>query len=335
MTECIRRPGSVWTRCTCGPCRIVNARAAAMRDAGQPYRVPSEDGWDAMDELRGRGLGPIAIGHLIGSPSTYVAHCLRIGPTGHVWSNALAAALVEAAASRREPAEGRRSALGAMRRLQHLAVLGYGTTKIRAATIAAGYSISETAALDVRMGRQEYVFCRFHLAVAAAFDALDGTPNPGRERITVQRKAAARGWTAWDGPGIDWVPVTDWDEPDDEDTVDEAAVLRLMAGDLPADVREVDRDVAVMRMLAAGEPASRVGRFVRADLFAGVVPGGEADERAADSAKRFVERVKRTHDLLTEGLPPDKVAQRLGLGPLYPQRVARRLGLTITTEAAS
>lgn len=142
---------------------------------------------------------------------------------------------------------------GLVRRIQALHHLGYGCV-----AIAAEANCSHESLQEAIRGR-EYTSMRLRVAVAEAFDRLWATPCQASRRVTSRAKNRAL--------NNNWAPALAWDEgtiddPNaqpaglrsvtvvpDELLVDDAAILRRMAGDRTVRLSAAEQAEVVHRLL--------------------------------------------------------------------------------------
>lgn len=223
----------------CLPCQLAARRtvkAAKMRlDKGIRNRIPL--GQRAYDILTNVGPTPVAEATGLWRNNLYRAQ--RRGPDALVLRTTRDAIL---AVSGPTP-------VGVQRRLQALAAVGHTMDAIAQ---AAGVHFERLARISRAAEPPARVTPRVARAVAAAYEQLQATaPAPGRETTRRRTLSEQRGW----------LPPHVWDDIDDgtedplaeiaDDYVDEAVVLRLIAGDRVPSTR-AEKVEAMRRWLDAG-----------------------------------------------------------------------------------
>lgn len=214
-------------------------------------RVPSDAAWAVIDDLRKRGWSGQAIATAANLPRYTVERAITADEQGD--RRELSPRTSLAIVTHGDPVSGGVGAYAARRRLQGLARQGYDLQAIADAT---GIGFSTLAEIR-RREHAEFVRARFHIAIRdyAESVGIDVGPSPAA-RLHAERK----GWPAL----LAWNNVDDPNEQPDtgtdhrsRDDIDEAVVLRVMAGDrLPMTIAE--RREVVRRLTAAGWSEKRI-----------------------------------------------------------------------------
>lgn len=146
-------------------------------------------------------------------------------------------------------------AVGARRRLQALARIGYS-----AAAVAVEVGCDQHYLQHLRGGWTKRISRRLHDQIDQAYDTLQDTPGPSQ--IT-RRRASRADWpppAAW-GDNIDDPAAMPWDLPE---VVDEVAVERAMGG-WPVPLTHAERREAVKRLSARGISRSQIAELLHLD----------------------------------------------------------------------
>lgn len=142
-------------------------------------------------------------------------------------------------------------ATGTHRRLQALAVIGWGTRQL-----AEQVGVTPTAVKQWM--RRDRVQPQTAARVAELYDRLWPTPGPSAKAAAWARRQRWAPPLAWDDDSIDNPdarPAYGWHQPR---AFDEIAIERAMHGD-PVHLRPVERAEAVRRLTDAGYSAAQIG----------------------------------------------------------------------------
>ena len=247
-------------------CRIANARwtkqyrHAASRNGGRTT-VPAEPIRQHVLQLQ-KTMSLTSIGTASGTSSPQLSRLIR-GQHTRMWRKTAAALL----AVRPDSHVGGHYvlAVGAQRRIQALAALGYSFEHLD--KHLGGYGRGNIS--HIAYGRRTWITSDIAVRVKAAFDELamqlpPATTRSYRSGVTrTQNRAKALGWApplAWDDETIDdpsAKPVGLTGRYIVGDYIDEAAVLRRMAGDMVTLTR-AERIEVVTRLRAAQWTYSRI-----------------------------------------------------------------------------
>jgi hypothetical protein len=195
--RCTRRPGSLWTACRCPDCRAYSARMAKRHRNG--WRPPDQR-LRAIARLRvwlraGYSVGAVA--SMTGLSAKGVAPLMR-ALRGDQHMPRMTHRTVDAILSAREPRSGFVPSVGAMRRMQALACLGWGV-----GSLSAHSGVSAATLEDVRKGNAPRARAATVAIIAQMYEELSMTPGPS-ERAA--REARAKGWAPpllWDDEWLD------------------------------------------------------------------------------------------------------------------------------------
>lgn len=206
-TECIRRPRSTWSMCRCPNCRAEAARLAKLARNGQYRRVPAEAAWTVINHWEHRGWSGRAIASAAGLPHHTIetglvdrnthGHHRRFSPT-------TSRLIVEAHVNGHRPTEGRVGAHGTRRRLQALAVQGYGLGALHKLTGIPAMTLSA-----IRGG------ITTHIAAARANTITDLYPQ-------LVRRYGGDDRAAQYARDQGWHSAIAWNDPDDPDETPDA-----------------------------------------------------------------------------------------------------------------
>lgn len=247
MTECIKRERSFWTTCHCPACVRDRARKRKLQSMGTTLRVPNDYAWSILAPKIEQGWTARAIGSATGLGAGYFTrHVAQYRKGRRVFLGpAVAAAVVNMGV----PTEGQVGVESSRRRLRALAVIGHGLTSIEAES---GINFSTLAA--IRGDHSVRVGARTAIDVTVLYDRLHAVPGGDKQAIRLARE---KGWAspfAWNNIDTDPAPVgrrrlnNDYDT---NDLVDEAVVVRILAGDkIPAN--RAERLETVRRWVASG-----------------------------------------------------------------------------------
>lgn len=247
--RCSRRWYSTYTACGCPTCRPERARMKKRQKAGMlPPPARWQEAWDVLDHLVARGWSAQAIASAAGMSERGILNALEVlRETGH--RRRFGRTIAERIINHGEPTAGHVGATGPMRRLQALAVVGWGLDEVSSRT---GLPIMTLSV--IRGGKVQRTNPANAAAIAAVYADLAWRPGPGVQAAAVARR---RGWVsplAWD----------DIDDPADSphgldltehpETVDDLAVARACGAgvSVPALLRPVDRREAVRRLTERG-----------------------------------------------------------------------------------
>lgn len=237
------------------------------RRTGRYRRVSSDAAWQRVAELVADGFSPWWISTAAGLYSHTIQQALQDErTTGHRrrFGAVIAAALVSADMD--TATEGTRDARGTRRRLQALAVHGWGLD-----TLVGMTGVPLATLQRLRAGASEAVHPPAWRAVRDVYEQIGDKRGTG---VQAARQALARGWLptfAWDDPDTDPDPQ----ELDRDVEVDEVAVQRVLAGDgtVARGMSVAERQATVAAWTATGRSLSELervtgwqaGRYVRRD----------------------------------------------------------------------
>lgn len=199
MSNCIRKPGSVWTNCRCDGCAPDRHRMAKLHRNNRLPADRRDAAWARIRRWIDAGYTSGVIAGMTGladrtiQPMIYAARDggrLRI--THATAAKILAAPLV--------PVDGAGwiPSVGTVRRLQALTVMGWSMRDL-----ADRCGLQESTLAALRNPIHKMTRPRFAATVAGLYDELSGTHGPGRHAAT---RAKNRGWAppaAWDDDTID------------------------------------------------------------------------------------------------------------------------------------
>lgn len=195
---CIRRANSTWTRCTCPPCKVDQARRDKQRKAGYYRRAPWEQAWDVLTERIAAGWSPAAIADAYGIPIRLVQesgarHAHGEGPRR--FGNRTSLKLLKPA---KRPTRGFVPAIGSTRRLQALGVLGWTLDEVRTHT-----GITASVLADAQSGKRTVIAAKAAGLIADVYEPMSARRGPST-RATF--RALKKGWVpplAWDEGSLD------------------------------------------------------------------------------------------------------------------------------------
>lgn len=265
-------------KCRCRACRDANAAYQATIDRAKAYGTwnPYTDAEPVREHVRwlmSQGMGWQRVARIAGISSGAMTKLLYGHPLPDGTRRAPSKRLRHEAAAKLLAVHPDLDLLGAKALID-----GTGTRRRLQALVAAGWSQSKIAArmgmtganLNRVFNRSDLVHASTARAVRDLYDELWDTPPPEREhrdKIAASRArslARRRGWMpalAWDDDSIDdpgaWANVTT--EPGDAPDVDEIAVERFIAGDIPwQEVSVSDRLEAAVRMQRLGVSRNQI-----------------------------------------------------------------------------
>lgn len=225
--------------------------------AGALPGSPSERAWRELDRMRAAGWSMTAIASATGIPFDGVSSLLEPRSRGRRIGQVRAWQIIRHG----RPTEGHVGALGAIRRLRALAVMGWDTT-----TLA---GIAGVPARDLRALRAaEYRTVRVDLAdaVERLFHDLCMRQGPSKRSVTIATRRHG------------WAPPLAWDDIDDPAerprgvtdpargrsrgtgrSIDEIAVARAMQGPAQTpDLTTAERRIVVGRLVAVGCSSAQI-----------------------------------------------------------------------------
>ncbi len=218
---------------------------AKRQRTGTYRRVSSDAAWARLDELLAEGFSTYWIASAAGLVDNSIQTALQDEQaTGsrRRFGAVIAAAIVNADMS--TATIGRRSATGTRRRLQALAVNGWGLQHLADLT-----DVPMTTLHALRNGKIGQTRPAYWRAVRDIYDELGDDQGPNRQAAD---KASRLGW----------LPPFAWDEPDldpeppglNDDAVDQVAVDRVMSGDfsLARTLRRPERHAVIVAWLEDG-----------------------------------------------------------------------------------
>jgi len=266
-TECIRRPGSLFTLCMCPPCARRKRRLAKAARAGLLPERRTAAVWELVDARIAAGWSPLAVGSAAGLPERTIRSALdrRAHGAPGTWTHASEKALL---ASAPWPTDGMLGAHGPRRRLRALARVGYSLDALHQRSGLPMMTLSV-----IRSGRVATVRADTHRVVRELYDALSMTPGASETTRT----------TAW---RAGWASPLAWDD----DTIDDPAA----EPNTGAPARHLDLD-EWMFLVRSGEPAAAAARrcgvtvsavdraarrLGRSDVIAAVAGAVSAERRA-------------------------------------------------------
>lgn len=233
----------------CEPCRLAERRKMKLwRVLGSSIVPLGEEAHDLVC-----AMPMIAFSAATGLGHSHLRKLRRSGPEARVQRTTRDAILA---------AQKPMTVLGARRRLQALACLGWSSI-----VIAERYGMHADNLNMLRRGdREHYIRRGFAARIAAAYDDLHMEPAPrGRGATWAQGYAAKNGW----------VPPLAWDDIDDPDEkpkgitrqhksrsdVDEVAVARTLEGRKPPGLTRAEVDEVVRRWQSSGRSQEECERF--------------------------------------------------------------------------
>lgn len=184
---CIRRPGSYWTTCSCADCHNDRLLTHRRYNGGLPWRVPSEQAWIILADLIDRGWTARAISSATGlSPFMFGEHLARYRATGERVH--LAPRTAAAIVNMGKPTDGQIGATVARRKLEALAVMGWG---LRELAVETGIGFSTLGMIRTRNERLKVAAAD---AIDVAYDRLHMKRGPSAEAARMARDKK------WPGP---------------------------------------------------------------------------------------------------------------------------------------
>lgn len=247
---CTGRPGSLWPNCKCARCYKRKCAALKARRLGKVAKADVAGAWRLLEQMAEAGLPYRTISEIVGINHRTIQRVMRRWRNTGVQQRFTAPTVAKILAHQ-NPAEWigfHVSALGASRRLQALAAIGYTTSML------ADENLPESSLNSIRAGRQQQVRSSTDAAIRGLFDRLSLTPAPD----SVSSRRALRYARVYG-----WFPPAAWDDIDDPDEqpqlstdgpsgVDEAAVYRRMAGDRRIKLNRAETVLLVETMTGRG-----------------------------------------------------------------------------------
>lgn len=189
---CIRRPGTVWTQCTCGPCRADMARKQKRRRFGIAVTVDRRvEALEVVRRLTESGWTPTAICSAAGVPQWVVRKALASIKAGR--AHRFNHKSVEALLNLGDPTAGFVSAAGTRRRLRGLALQGYGLDTLSELT---GVKFSTLAM--IRFSERARCSAVVHVAVRNVTKRIGLTVGDDERAQRHAREARWASLWAWD-----------------------------------------------------------------------------------------------------------------------------------------
>lgn len=200
MSGCTKRATSTWTSCTCEPCLALRRRLGKLHRAGRITPVPHDAAWQRLDDWLTAGYSPAWIASAAGLTVEAVQHLATRSRQGRgVMARHNARALLSADIATATTGHGPR--IGATRRLQALAAIGWPMTRVADET-----GLHFVTLACVQRGAQNRIGAQLHRGIVAAYDRLHMTPGPSvRARNDAHRKG--------------WAPPLAWDDIDDPNEI--------------------------------------------------------------------------------------------------------------------
>lgn len=237
---CIRRPNALWTTCRCPRCTAHHRRVIKLHHAGKLNRPAAEQAIALIQTWRAEGYSLLWIATVAHVNAAWVS-TVAVGKVTHpgplLTSRILAADISKGTA-------GFRSALGARRRLQALAVMGWHLDEL-----GTRYGIPPAVLSRIRSGQACDVYAARHLTIRAAYDELSGIRGPSTMGATRARN-------------LGWAAPAAWDDPDDPAETYGPKVRRATGtrGRVGADlVEDVEWLLEHEPLLTSAEVACRLG----------------------------------------------------------------------------
>ena len=199
MTDCTRQPGTVWPACKCPDCRAIMARLAKRHRSGIKPLDQRDAAWARLEQWHAAGYTPGLVSTMTGVGTRGLAGlwtAIDRGERVRILHRTAAAIL---AADDPTHGRGMMTALGARRRLQALAAMGWSIEAIRER-----YDVSD-AISKVRNGRVARTHPQIVAVAKRAFDDLWDQPGPSR---AAKMRAGKLGWA----PPLAWDNIDDPDE---------------------------------------------------------------------------------------------------------------------------
>lgn len=190
---CTKRPHSVWTTCACPDCQTIRRRRTKLARFGRYHRVPSDVATALVDDWTRQGYSPAWIATAAGLTKGYIQGVVSerrhgtdrgIGPA---YAAHIATADITTATSGVGPA------LGARRRLQALAAIGWTVEELGARS-----GVKFTTLAAIQRGSTQQITAARNATVTALWGDLSATRGPSKEAA---RRAVTKGWhppAAWD-----------------------------------------------------------------------------------------------------------------------------------------
>lgn len=190
---CTKRPHSVWTTCACPDCQTTRRRRTKLARFGRYRRVPSDVAVALIDDWTRQGYSPKWIATAAGLTTNYIQNVVseRRHGTNRGIGPAYAARIASTDITTGSSGVG--PALGARRRLQALAAIGWTVEELGARS-----GVKFTTISAIQRGATRQITAARHATVTALWDDLSATRGPSKEAA---RRAAAKGWhapAAWD-----------------------------------------------------------------------------------------------------------------------------------------
>lgn len=193
-------PNSLYTKCPCPEHRARRSKIMKAEAAGVLRKVPPAAAWEALDRMRARGLTVPQIAELAGLNADSLYGAITERKAGHTrrLQSQIRLALVNAERTSRTVRPSWVSPLGASRRLQALAVMGWSGPMLAERT-----GVPLKTLDNLRVGKGTRV-ARVHVeAVERVYEELWNVDGGNLIAKGVARK---RGWLppmAWDDDAID------------------------------------------------------------------------------------------------------------------------------------
>lgn len=196
--RCIRQPGAVWTLCRCEPCRVSNRKMAKRNRAGLAVVEGREAAWARLASWHRRGWSPKLVADVTGVGNEPVRDYYAAMDRGAVIPMTQLTVRRVLAAGDEPTGTGLLPAIGTMRRLQALTVMGWSMDEL-----SARYNTPPKTLSCIRSGRLRSIRGESAQLVSRIYEELWDQRGPGRRAAT---QALHRGWVgplAWDDETID------------------------------------------------------------------------------------------------------------------------------------
>lgn len=260
QTRCSRKWCATLTMCRCERCAPDAYRTRKAIEAGLLPPARSDEAWDVLDRLLAAGWTSTAIESATGVPKRGIEDAiisLKVGPR-RTFGRVIADRII----NHRAPTRGYIGAWGPRRRLQALAVMGWGLDDLTEAT---GLPIMTLS--TIRSGRVTRTRPQHAAAIAIAFHERAMTIGPSPQATDRARRAGWVGPLAWDDD-IDDVDAVPHGVPTGKTRarrgVDEQAVALALAGPASTpDLTAEERRLVVARLSAVGCSAPQIATHLR------------------------------------------------------------------------
>jgi transposase len=248
---CIRRGNlTTWSSCRCESCKAANCRLAKLARNGRFDRIPSAYGLAILRRMMESGMTAPAIASAVDVSENTASNWLAKLRTGKPLQ--LGAVACQKLANAKPPTDGFIGSLIPRRMLRALGRIGWSCDHLTRDLRSHGVTIGEHTLWAVRNGRTDRVRAQLANQIADLYSDLQMTPGPSDQTI---RLATA---DKWPGP-LSWDDIND---PNAKpvgvtgryivgDYIDEAAVVRRMAGDRVTLTKE--ERIEVVRRLRVAE----------------------------------------------------------------------------------